>query len=309
MAYKGVLFKIAALALFSIMAALIKATAPQVPSWQAVFFRSFFAMLIILAWMGWRMQLHADLKMHNPLGHFWRGLIGTLAMTLGFASLGLLPLPEVTAIGFTAPLLTVIFAAMFLGENVRLFRFCAVGVGLLGMVIIIHPRLTMFQSSPSGPNTIAALGVSLALGSAVFRALSQIHVRKLVQTDSTFAIAFYFSLTATLMSLLTLPLGWVMPTTRETALLIGAGLLGGVGQIMLTMGYRHAEASLLAPFDYLALLFALAIGYAVFAESPSWQTLLGGVLVIGAGLAIIWRESQLGLDRKKERARSMPPHG
>ena len=93
-----------------------------------------------------------------------------------------------------------------------------------------------------------------------------------------------------------------MPTPRDATLLVGAGLAGGLGQILLTSAYRHAEAGLVAPFDYASMLLAVAIGYAFFAELPTRETLLGAGLIISAGILIIWRERRLGLERTRERA-------
>ncbi|MGR3636444.1 MAG: DMT family transporter [Shimia sp.] len=301
---RGIALKITAIALFSVMAALIKASADSVPPGEAVFFRSLFAMFVIVIWLMHRGDLQSGLKAHNKMGHVWRGVIGTTAMAMNFAALGMLPLPEVTAIGFTAPLLTVIFAAMFLGETVRAFRLSAVGIGMVGVMIVLWPRLTIFQESPEA--TVATLGVMLVLGSAVFRALAQIHIRQLVQTDQTSAIVFYFSLTATCLSLLTLPFGWVVPTWDVTLMLIVAGLIGGVAQILLTSCYRFAPASVVAPFDYAAMLFALVIGYVWFDEVPTAAMLVGASIVIFAGILIIWRERQLGLKRGKARPNVTP---
>ncbi|MBO9399568.1 DMT family transporter [Shimia sp. R9_1] len=296
---KGIALKICAIALFSIMAALIKATASDVPAGQAVFFRSFFALFVIFGWLIYRGEMPQGLRVKNGMGHVWRGVIGTTSMGMNFAALGLLPLPEVTAIGFAAPLLTVIFAAMFLGEEVRAFRLSAVGLGLVGVTIVLWPRITIFDESQAA--TLATLGVMLVLGSAAFRALAQIHIRKLVQTDQTSAIVFYFSLTATCLSLLTLPFGWVIPTWEQAIMLTIAGLIGGFAQILLTSCYRFAPASVVAPFDYVAMLFALLIGYVWFAEVPTPQMLIGAAVVILAGFLIIWRERQLGLKRGKAR--------
>ena len=102
-------------------------------------------------------------------------------------------------------------------------------------------------------------------------------------TETTSAIVFYFSLSATVMSLATLPFGWVVPTPSQAVMLVLAGLIGGLAQILLTSAYRHAEAALLAPFDYASMLFALLIGYAVFAEVPTPAMLLGAAIVISAG--------------------------
>lgn len=303
---RGIALKLCSVLIFIVMAALIKATAPQVPAGQAVFFRAFFAIPVILAWLWLRGDLSTGLRAARPIDHFWRGLVGTTAMGFGFASLGFLPLPEVTAIGYAAPLLVVIFAAMFLGEEVRAFRLGAVALGMVGVLIILAPRLTVLQADVV--SRTAALGVMMVLISALFAALAQIHVRKLVQTEQTSAIVFFFSVTAAALSLLTLPFGWVWPTPVEAGLLVTAGILGGFGQIFLTQAYRFADASVVAPFDYASMLFAVLIGYFVFDEVPTGQTLLGGGIVILAGVAIILREHALGLKREKAR-QTMTPQG
>jgi drug/metabolite transporter (DMT)-like permease len=302
---RGIFYKLCSVVMFILMASLIKATADHVPSGEAVFFRSFFAMPVIIAWLALRGELRTGLKASAPMGHIWRGVVGTMAMGLGFAGLAYLPLPEVTAIGYAAPLLTVIFAAMFLGEDVRLFRISAVILGLIGVSIVLSPRLTVM---PGPGNDAATLGAILVLGGAVFAALAQVFVRKLVLKEQTSAIVFYFSLTATVLSLFTIPFGWVIPAPKEAALLVMCGLLGGIGQIFLTSSYREADASVVAPFDYASMLFALAIGYWVFDEVPSLTMLIGAAIVVTAGVLIIWRERKLGLERAKQR-KAMTPQG
>lgn len=300
----GIAYKLGSVLIFIVMASMIKATSDHVPAGQAVFFRSAFAIPIIVVWLLMRRELATGLRTHQPLGHFWRGFVGTCAMGLGFASLAFLPLPEVTAIGYTAPLLVVIFAAMFLGEEVRAFRISCVVLGMIGVLIVVAPRLTVLSGDNAGH--AQAFGAMLVLTSAVFAALAQIFVRKLVNTEKTPAIVFWFSVTATCLSLTTLPFGWVVPTGTEAALLVGAGLLGGVGQILLTSSYREADASLVAPFDYASMLFALLIGWFVFAEAPTITMLIGAGIVMFAGILIILRERHLGLQRARQR-KAMPP--
>jgi drug/metabolite transporter (DMT)-like permease len=302
---RGIAFKIASVMVFIVMASLIKSTAQHVPAGQAVFFRSFFAIPVIMGWLAWRHELRTGLKTVQPLGHVWRGVVGTMAMGLGFAGLGYLPLPEVTAIGYAAPLLTVVFAAMFLGEEVRAFRISAVILGMVGVMIVLLPRLSI---DPGKAGAAEALGAMLVLGGAVFAALAQVFVRKLVNTEQTSAIVFWFSVTATVLSLTTLPFGWVWPTPVEAAILVLAGLLGGLGQILLTSSYREADASLVAPFDYASMIFALGIGYFVFAEVPTRTMLGGAALIVTAGILIIWRERKLGLERARQR-KAMTPQG
>ncbi|WP_323763941.1 DMT family transporter [Marinovum sp.] len=296
---RGIALKISALAVFTVMAVLIKATSDAVPPGEAVFFRSAFSIPVILVWLLARGELRTGLRTANVMGHVWRGVIGVSAMGLGFAALGLLPLPEVTAIGFAAPLMTVILAALLLGEKVRLFRLTAVAIGLIGVTIILWPRLSFDGTA----DRLATLGAILALISAGLRALAQVHIRRLVQSEDTAAVVFYFMLTATGFSLLTLPFGWTVPSPTETAMLVAAGVIGGVGQILVTSAYRFAPASVLAPFDYSQMLFAVAAGYLLFAEIPTSATLWGSLVVIAAGVLIIYRERQLGLERGKARSK------
>jgi drug/metabolite transporter (DMT)-like permease len=295
---RGITLKLASVCVLVAMASLIKATSDHVPPGQAVFFRALFALPVIMVWLAWRHELTDGLKTANPMAHVWRGLVGTTAMGLMFTGLGLLPLPEVTAIGYAAPILVVVFAAMFLGETVRAFRLSMVALGLAGVLVVLSPRLQVDPVTADATQTLGAIVVLLA---AVFAALAQVFVRKMVQTETTAAIVFYFSLTATAMSLLTLPWGWTVPPAWVLALLILAGLLGGVGQILLTSAYRFADASLVAPFEYASMLLAIIVGYVVFSEVPTGTMLTGAGMIMVAGVLIIWRERQLGLERARQR--------
>ena len=295
---RGILLKLASVCAFVAMSTLIKAVRDVVPAGETVFFRSFFALPVIVAWLVWRGELGTGLRTANPMGHLWRGLVGTSAMGCGFAALGYLPFPEVTAIGYAAPLLVVIFAAMFLGEEVRLIRLSAVGLGMIGVAFVLTPRLSV---GPEGLGTAETLGALLALMGAVFAALAQVFVRRLVRTEATSAIVFWFSVTAAVLGLMTLPWGWVVPGGWAAVALVVAGLLGGVGQILLTSSYRMADASLIAPFDYSSMLLAIIVGLAFFGEVPAPTTLIGATIIIAAGVLIIWRERQLGLARTAQR--------
>lgn len=304
--FTGILFKLISVMCFVVMVSLIKAAAATgVPAGQAVFFRSLFALPVILIWLAWQGNLATGLKVKSPMAHVFRGLVGTTAMGLGFAGLAFLPLPEAVALGYTAPLLVVLFAAMFLKERVGAFRFSAVMLGLLGVGIILEPRLTL---SVGGVADREALGALLVLMSACFASLAQIHIRNMVQTEETSAIVFWFSVTATGTALLTLPFGWVVPSTLVMGLLVLAGVLGGFGQIFLTSSYKFAEASLVAPFEYASMIVSLVIGYAVFSEVPTAQVLIGASVVITAGVVIILRERHLGLKRGRAR-KTMTPQG
>ncbi len=303
---RAIMLKILSVLVFLTMFACIKKTAPDIPAGEAVFFRSFFALVPILGWLVWRGTLRSGLITSQPLGHVWRGLLGTTTMGLGFVGVAYLPFPEAVAIGYTAPLLVTVFAAMFLGEQIRAYRLGAIVLGLIGVMLVLSPRLSMEPDVTTG--TLASLGALAALMAAVFAALTQVFVRKLIATESTSAIVFWFTISSTMLSLLTLPFGWALPDPSQTALLVSAGLLGGLGQIILTESYRFAEIAVIAPFEYSSMIFALLIGYFLFNELPSVTMIFGALMVVMAGLIIVWREHRLGIERK--RARSLvPPQG
>ena len=282
----------------------IKATGDAVPTGEAVFFRSFFALPPILAWIVLRGGFPGQVRSANPTGHLWRGLLGVSAMTLGFFALTLLPMPEVVSIGYAAPLLATVFASMFLGERLRAYRMTAIGFGLVGVLLVLSPRLGAVGGGDAAVH-LQTLGAVAALFSAVVSALAQTFTRRLVQTETTAAVVFWFTITCTTASLLTIPFGWTLPGATDAGLLVLAGLFGGVGQILLTESYRHAQLGTVAPFEYTSMLFALGIGYFVFGEIPTVAMLAGGALIVSAGLVVLYRERQLGLERA--RARSVGP--
>jgi drug/metabolite transporter (DMT)-like permease len=290
---RGILLMILSVTVFTVMASFIKA-AERIPAGEAVFFRSVLTIPILLIWFGAQRRIVEALRTQDWKGHARRGIVGTLAMGLSFAGLHYLPLPEVTALGYVAPILVVIFAAIMLGERIRLVRISAVAVGLLGVVVILLPRLTAEGSRDE------LIGAGIVLASAACAAFAQIFVKRMTGTERPEAIVFYFALTATLLSFLTLPFGWVMPRGIEWVWMIGAGLLGAVGQLLLTTSYRFAEVSVLAPFTYVSMLSALMIGWLFFDEAPTIQILVGAALVIASGVAVVLRERQLGLRRAAE---------
>lgn len=304
---RGIALKVISVAVMTAMASCIKATAGHVPPGEAVFFRSLFAIPPLLVWLAWRGDFPAGLGTQNPLGHVFRGIVGAGAMAMIFTAFGLLPLTEVVAITYAAPLFVTMFAAMFLGERVRLYRLAAIGLGFCGVFLILSPRLEGISLAATAPTE--TLGAVLALFAAVLMGLAQVFVRGLVQTEKVAAVVFWFSVTCTVLSLATAPFGWVMPSAAELALLIAAGLLGGVGQILLTAAYRHAEAGLIAPFEYVSMILAVAVGWFVFAEAPTPVVLGGSALIALAGILIIWRERQLGLRRSEARQAKGTPIG
>jgi drug/metabolite transporter (DMT)-like permease len=301
---RGITYKLIAVMCFITMQSLVKWVSSDVPAGESVFFRSLFALPIIIGWLAMRGDLRTGLRVARPMAHVWRGFIGTCAMGSMVAGLAFLPLPEVTALTYAMPLLVVIFAAMFLDERVGAFRLGAVALGLTGVLIVLAPRLTALEGDTV--RTMEAVGAVIVLFGAVCGALAQIFIRKMVQTEEVSAIVFWFSCTSTLMALLTVPFGWVIPSPTQFGALVLTGLIGGIGQIFLPSSYRFADASLVAPFDYASMIFAILIGYFVFMEVPTGQMLFGASLIILAGIVIILRERQLGIRRDKDRQAKLP---
>jgi drug/metabolite transporter (DMT)-like permease len=300
----GILLKLASTLVFTGMVACIKVLAATVPVGEIVFSRAFFALVPILAFVVWRGRLADAVRTAHLGGHVWRCVVGVSSMACSFAALAYLPLPEQLAIGYAAPLITVVLAALLLGETVRLYRTSAVIVGFLGILVILWPRLEVLRHGLAGSDDV--LGAGLALAGAVFSAMAMVAVRRLVATENTQAIVFYLSLISSLLALLSLPLGWVWPTPLEAALLVLSGVLGGLGQILLTESYRHADTSTIAPFEYTTMIWALALGYLLFADVPSLAVLAGAAIVIASGIFIILREHYLGIERARARRVATP---
>lgn len=299
----GIGLKVASTLVLMVMAALMKLLSETVPVGEVMFARSFFALLPLSVWLMWRGEFPGALKTRNVRGHVLRGGFGGLALASYLVALTYLPLPDVTAIQFLAPLLTLALATVLLGEVVGIFRWSAVGIGFIGIVMILWPYLGHGWSSADE----GAIGALVAVVAASLTSLAMIQVRHLTGTETTGSIVFYFSVTCTVLALFTLPFGWAVPTARGAVLLVTIGLIGGIGQILLTQSYRHAPASVVAPFDYTAMIWSLVLGYLMFGDRPVVVTLAGASVVIGAGLFVIWRERQLGIERARLRQASPPP--
>ncbi len=300
---RGIVLILAAFSTLTVMSAFVKAASVGVPTGQVVFFRASLSLPIIAIWLWWRGDLAHGLEVENWKSHALRGLVGTLSMGLGFSAIALLPLAEVQAIRFATPVFLVVFAALFLGERFRLVRLGAVTLGLGGVAVIVAPRLGTAELGGG-----ALLGAGMALASAALAALAQTLIKAMSGTERSEAIAFYFLATASVVSLATLPFGWVVPDGGAALLLVAIGATGAVGQLLLTESYRHADASALAPFTYVSMLWAVAIGFVWFGEVPTWQTLGGAALIILSGVMIVVRERQTargGTARRKIRAKGL----
>ncbi|MCZ4089891.1 DMT family transporter [Sinorhizobium psoraleae] len=301
---KEILFKVLSVVIFVCMSTCIKAAGSDIATGQITFYRSAFAMVPILGFLALRGQLRDAFRTKDITGHLARGFVGILSMSCGFYGLVHLPLPEAIAIGYAMPLLAVIFAAVFLRETVRLYRWSAVVIGLMGVLIITWPRLTLLRNGEFGSSE--ALGAVGVLLSATLGAIAMMLVRKLVKTERTHTIVLYFSLSASMFSLATLPFGWATMSWTSFLLLMVAGFCGGVAQILLTESYRHADMSTIAPFEYTSIVLGIVIGYFFFGDIPTETMLAGTAIVVSAGIFIIFREHQLGLERRGARKHVTP---
>ena len=291
----GIALKIGATFVFMLMAAIGRHLGDHVPVGQLVFFRSAFAFVPIGIVMVLTGQGASALATNRPWSHARRAFTGVCAMFTYFGALKYLPLADVTAISFASPLIVVALAALILGEAVHLYRWSAVGLGFIGVLIMVSPHLGVGFGTQG-----AGIGVALAVTNAVLVAFTMIFIRLMTGSESALAITFYFQLTCTIVSALTLPFSWVAPTATELMLLIGLGILGGIGQLFMTNGYRFAQASTLANFDYVAMIWAILFGWLFFAELPATAVYAGAAIVIASGLFVAWRERALGIERARQ---------
>jgi drug/metabolite transporter (DMT)-like permease len=296
--YTAILFKVLSTLCFAVMSAFARGLGETFPVGQVVFFRSIVAVVPVVIFYAWRNELWTAMHTARPLGHAVRGLVGVAAMFCGFAALARMPIADVTAIGFSTPLIIVALAGLLLGERVRIYRWSAVILGLVGVLVILAPHLSFAELSAMGD--IAALGALLAVMNAVLAAGAYVQIRRLTASETTSSIVLCFFLISSLCGLATLPLGWAWPTAPQLIGLCVMGIAGGIGQLFMTESYRYAQASLTAPFDYTSIIWAVILGYAAFGEVPGPSVWAGSAIVIAAGLFVIWRERQLILQRRRE---------
>ncbi len=297
--FKAIGFKLMSALLFAAMSALIRQLSDVTPVGQMVFFRSACAIPPVLLIYALRGELASALYTRRPFGQIGRGAMSVAGMFTNFAALARLPLADATAIQFVSPLFTVALAALILKERVRLFRWSAVVVGFIGVLVMLVPNFDPAHYA-GGAGSVAAIGSLFAITSSFSNAGTVIQTRRLTQSETTSSIVFYFSLICALAGAVTLPFAWHTPTRFELISLISTGVFGGIAHIFLTESYRHATASVIAPFDYTSMLWALLLGYWVFGELPGVLVYVGAAIVAGAGLAVIFRERYLGIKRAHE---------
>ncbi len=314
---KGVLLKIGATIAFALMSALIKLASPAFPVSEIVFFRSVFAMATLAAWLAQRGEWPSALKTTRPFGHIGRSLAGSCGIFGNFLALAFLPLADAAAFTFVTPLMIALLASVVLGEAVSLVRAAAVAAGFLGVLVMLSGQLG------HGPGDASGIGATAALIGASAGAVAMIQTQRLTQSEATGAIVFYFSSVTAVVSLAILvaaaawPAGgafaalaqsqrFVIPGPLAFVDLAAIGLLGGCGQILMTHCYRFADASVVASFDYLSMIWAATLGYLLFAELPSAPILMGAAIVIAAGGGLLASEHRRGRMRSAAGRRLAP---
>ena len=265
---------------FSLMDVLVK-WSDAYPVGQVLFFRGFCGIIPILFLIP-RDRFLDFYKTTRPVLHFKRCLSGLIALVAIFIALRNLPLATVVSITFAAPIFTTIFSIFLLKEKVGLYRWLAVLVGFVGIIVITEPGFSSLNFYYIYP-IIFCLGLSYVA----------IAIRKLSTTEPVWLISFFFSFSIAILGLLSLFQGWVMPNFLDLFLLSMVGILGGLANLWLSQSYKYSEVSLVTPLKYLALVFAIIFGYFIWSEVPTLKTLMGALLVIVSSFIIFRREMTL----------------
>ena len=273
----GFLYMFMSVCAFSLMDLIVK-WSEDYPLGQVLFFRGFFGVVIYFFIMP-RDRIKNFYYTKRAGLHLLRCLSGLIALIAIFIALRKLPLATVVSISFAAPIFTTIFSIFLLNEKVGFYRWLAVSIGFIGIIIITEPGfddLNIYYLFP----IIFCLGLSYVA----------ITIRQLSTTEPVWLIALNFSIVITLASLFTIPFGWVMPNVKDLALLCMIGFFGGFANLWLSQSFKLSEVSLVSPLKYLALIFGIFFGYLIWDEIPTIRTLLGALLVIASSLIILRRE-------------------
>jgi drug/metabolite transporter (DMT)-like permease len=288
---QGALWLVAGGFIFTSTSAMIRLLSTQIESVQTAFFRAVISVILLLPMIAAGRVKPWESK--RITGHFWRTLMGTLSMVLGFYAVSLLPLADATAIAFSQPLFSVVVAALIAGEKVRWRRWSATIVGFVGVLIMVQPGEGSLQ-----------IGALVALANAASVAISILLVKRLSGTETPLMILTQFALFSTVF--LTLPAIWVWrwPDLWGWVLAVGVALTATVGQYFWVQAFKAGEMSAVAPFEYLRLPFAVFVGWLIWGEMPVIWTYVGAAIVIASALYIAHREAQLALERRRAAVRN-----
>lgn len=262
--------------LISGMYVCVKEVGTAVPLGEIVFFRSAFALIPLVIFLWVRREFPSGLSTQRPWDHFLRASFGALALFASFAALARLNVAEAVLIAQLSPMLMAIAAVVLLSERLTIWRVGGLALGFTGVIVLVWPEL-----DGQVRDTGRLIGFVLGFLAAILSALALIMVRSLNSSESPGAIAFYFVVASMLGAILTLPFGWLIPDSNTLMLLVGAGLFGGFAHIAMTLAFRYAEASRLAPFEYIALLWPVLADLWIFKTSLSTSFIFALPFVLG----------------------------
>ncbi len=246
-------------------------------AWGRYVFHAAFLALLMPRHGIWR-----PLRSARPGFQILRALLLMAVSLLFFTSVSFLPVADVTAIGFVAPLMLTALAHFFLNERVRLRRWAAISAGFIGVLVIIRPGLGVVHWA-------AFIALAMAAGNAFYH----LATRMLAGVDSAQTTIFYTGLIGAIGFSLAVPLFWISPDLAGWLGMVALGLLGGFGHYILIKAYALAPASVLAPFTYSAILWVAILGYILFGDFPDLWTMIGTAIVIASGIYVFYREAYL----------------
>ena len=276
----GALMMALAAAAFSVMHAGIRHLSGEMHPFEIAFFRvffGFFALAPVFLRDGW-----APLKTRNLKLFAYRGVLNSAAMLMFFFSLSITPLATVAALSFTAPLFATLLAMLLLRESVRLRRWSALLIGFAGTLVILRPGIAEI-----------GLGPMLVIGSSVVWAFALMLIKVLTRTESSVTITAYASIFLSPVCLVAALPYWTWPGLEQLAWLAAIGVVGTVAQTAMNQSFKLADASAVLPMDFSKLIWASAIGFALFGEVPDMWTWVGGAMIFGGATYVGIRESQL----------------
>jgi drug/metabolite transporter (DMT)-like permease len=273
----GFLYMFLSVCTFSVMDLLVKWSSDY-PAGEVLFFRGFFGLLPTYFLIP-KNKLKTFYITKRSKEHLFRCLMGLMALIAIVVALRELPLAVVVSLSYAAPLFITVLSIFLLSEKVGVFRWLAVLIGFIGVIIIAEPGF-------KGMNYLYFLPLIFCIGMAFVT----ITIRKLSTTEPIWLISIFFTITITIAGLVTIPMGWIMPNFQNFILLALIGVTGGSANLFLTQSYKLSEVSLVAPLKYLALIFAIIFGYLIWNEIPTIKTLIGTSLVVLASLIIFRRE-------------------
>ncbi|MDA7638355.1 DMT family transporter [Candidatus Pelagibacter sp.] len=273
----GFLYMFLSVCTFSVMDLLVKWSSDY-PTGEVLFFRGFFGLLPTYFLIP-KNKLKTFYTTERSKEHLFRCLMGLMALIAIVVALRELPLAVVVSLSYAAPLFITVLSIFLLSEKVGVFRWLAVIIGFVGVIIIAEPGF-------KGMNYLYFLPLIFCIGMAFVT----ITIRKLSTTEPIWLISIFFTITISIAGLATIPMGWKMPNFQDFILLALIGITGGSANLFLTQSYKLSEVSLVAPLKYLALVFAIFFGYFIWNEIPTIKTLVGASLVVLASLIIFRRE-------------------